>query len=287
MPFWEDSFEYPVVSGSCNGLLCLSSRDQIVIWNPSTRELKHVPPSTIQRPRNVVRITFGRIDLWCDDKSGEYKLIRYITNHVLDNFCPFDDELDWINQVEIYCLNSNSWREICHPNTFASRLTTFGDLENGLFNWRGTEAPRQGIISFDFINESFTEIAPPEFGEEDYQWRFVERSDGPMTLIAYPFHGENRVFDLWVNKNGWIKELNFGPLSGIKSPLGTWIHGKLFFESKDGELLLIDVQTGEMKNFGIFAKPRTLHVILYVESLVPVYGETEQRQGILREIIHQ
>ncbi|KAH1091747.1 hypothetical protein J1N35_019004 [Gossypium stocksii] len=48
LPFFKNAI--PFVYGACHGLLCLqeTSTNKAAIWNPSTREFKILPPSSIQ-----------------------------------------------------------------------------------------------------------------------------------------------------------------------------------------------------------------------------------------------
>ncbi|KAK8334349.1 hypothetical protein V6Z11_A10G270200 [Gossypium hirsutum] len=61
LPFFKTAV--PSVHGACDGLLCLqeSSTDKAAIWNPSTREFKILPPSSIQCPPYFSSIQEGPI----------------------------------------------------------------------------------------------------------------------------------------------------------------------------------------------------------------------------------
>ncbi|KAE7995650.1 hypothetical protein FH972_000424 [Carpinus fangiana] len=73
------------VEGSCNGLVCLHamSSDEIVIWNPATRETKVVPESNFPRclPAGY-KIIIDNIQFGFDAKTNDYKIINLLT--------PFD-----------------------------------------------------------------------------------------------------------------------------------------------------------------------------------------------------
>ena len=50
VPFMENFWYTPVVSGPYNGLLCLHVADKVALWNPSTREFKILPQSNALLP---------------------------------------------------------------------------------------------------------------------------------------------------------------------------------------------------------------------------------------------
>ncbi|PPE02904.1 hypothetical protein GOBAR_DD00064 [Gossypium barbadense] len=74
LPFFEDCWYAPVVSGPCNGLLCLHDADKVALWNPSTREFKSLPQSTVQRPPSVDSTSFDCFGIGFDSQSGDYKV---------------------------------------------------------------------------------------------------------------------------------------------------------------------------------------------------------------------
>ena len=45
-----DSLDRAVISGSCNGLLCLSKQKDVALWNPSTRKYKKLPDTPMEFP---------------------------------------------------------------------------------------------------------------------------------------------------------------------------------------------------------------------------------------------
>ncbi|MFQ6647116.1 hypothetical protein Gotur_019251, partial [Gossypium turneri] len=81
--------DIPSVYGACHGLLCLldPSKDKAAIWNPSTREFKILPPSSIQRPPNfspfeetyltLDDVSFNDAAFGFDSKTDDYKVIRF------------------------------------------------------------------------------------------------------------------------------------------------------------------------------------------------------------------
>ncbi|KAK8486079.1 hypothetical protein V6N12_012447 [Hibiscus sabdariffa] len=50
LPFFDDNWHRPLVYGHCNGILCLVGEDKLALWNPSIRQFKILPESSVQRP---------------------------------------------------------------------------------------------------------------------------------------------------------------------------------------------------------------------------------------------
>ncbi|MBA0628570.1 hypothetical protein Godav_023285, partial [Gossypium davidsonii] len=59
-------------------------------------------------------------------------------------------------------------------------------------------------------------------------------------------------------------------------------NGELFLETSDNELLLFDPSTGELKNLGIHPNKGPVHILTYVESLVPISERLEEEEAIIR-----
>ncbi|XWS73990.1 hypothetical protein CRYUN_Cryun02cG0176900 [Craigia yunnanensis] len=123
------------VSGPCNGLLCLhnpSSHDdgKVALWNPSTREFKSLPQSTVQCPPSVDITSFGCLGFGFDSKSEDYKV-----------------EIS-VPEVEVY--------------PFGSVL--FNNYINGFYYWDAIEYSDDLILSFDMANEKFSTLPLPNFG---------------------------------------------------------------------------------------------------------------------------
>jgi hypothetical protein len=98
-----------LVLGPCNGIFCFAATllkgtemepsddyDQIVLWNPATRESKKLPQ--FHRPQDETDPVYD-FGLGFDPKTNDYKVIRILT---------FSSQCE----VAVYSLRSDSWRVI-------------------------------------------------------------------------------------------------------------------------------------------------------------------------------
>lgn len=73
-------FSWYEVIGSCGGVVCLESWDDVVFWNPTTNKVKFMPPSELDRPDpaeihpslSMGAFTFTR-GFGFDSESNDYK----------------------------------------------------------------------------------------------------------------------------------------------------------------------------------------------------------------------
>ncbi|XP_039033093.1 putative F-box protein At3g16210 [Hibiscus syriacus] len=118
LPFFDNFVHAPLVLGLCNGILCLVERvvgHNVALWNPSTREFKIHPQSTVQRPPGLLEFSsFDCFGFGYDSQTDDFKVVRFVTYYFEENL---DEGLmvDWNNQVELYSLKSDSWKEISFP----------------------------------------------------------------------------------------------------------------------------------------------------------------------------
>ncbi|MBA0672006.1 hypothetical protein Goklo_007364 [Gossypium klotzschianum] len=85
----------PYVWGARHGLFCLHSPcmddTEVAIWNPSTREFKILPPSSVQRPTypgltcDFVHFDYGAFGF--DSKTDDYKFILFVTLSFVGSEC--------------------------------------------------------------------------------------------------------------------------------------------------------------------------------------------------------
>ncbi|XP_039045562.1 F-box protein CPR1-like [Hibiscus syriacus] len=231
------------------------------LWNPSTREFKILPQSTVQRPPAIDYTSSDCLGLGYDSETDDFKVVRFVINFFEENL---DEGLmaDWIEQVELYSLKSDSWKEISVP---------------------GASGDYKLILSFDMVNEKFSTLPLPEFGGTLAQC-YLELLDfnGLLGAILYPCEGTDKSFDLWVMNGSWTKQFSVESVPGVERPLGFWKNGEMFLESSDHELVLFDPSTREIKNLGIHADRETMRIVAYVESLVPINGRQEHEESIVR-----
>ncbi|GMI70328.1 hypothetical protein like AT3G06240 [Hibiscus trionum] len=282
LPFFENCWYAPVVDGPCNGILCLHDHDKAALWNPSTREFKILPQSSVQRPPLVDSTSFGCFGFGFDPRTDDYKVVRFVTNYFEEN----EDEglmAFWSHQVELYSLRNDSWKEISVPEVHAYGSPLFNNYINGFYYWQAIRDSDYLILAFDMVDEKFSTLPLPQFGGTLAQY-YLQLLDfnGLLGAIFYPREGTDKSFDLWVMNGSWTKTLSIESVPGVERPLGFWKNGELFLESSDHELVLFDPSTRELKNLGIHAYRETMQIIGYVESLIPINGRSEHEERIVR-----
>ncbi|XVF84191.1 hypothetical protein PTKIN_Ptkin17bG0005700 [Pterospermum kingtungense] len=270
------------VIGSCNGLLCLDDIfGNVVFWNPSTKQCKFLPQSSVQRPPSAIESEFYCTGFGFDPKSEDYKVVRFV------DFSDEDYHDIGINQVELYSLKSDSWKEISYGDVYACS----GLSINGFYYWladgTGSTLSDTFILSFDFANEEFSSLALPDLHipSGPYYLELLEYNGSLAVVIhrdyTYPSSGTKNSFDIWVLNGSWTREFVIESVSGVKRPLGVLKNGDLFFESLNHELLLFDSTTRELKTLGIYGCPKEMQLIPYVESSVPLNGKLELEEHVM------
>ncbi|KAL6137136.1 hypothetical protein ACLB2K_062431 [Fragaria x ananassa] len=144
--FAEDILGRSRILGSCNGLICLQEmmfdgiyRDDIFIWNPSTRATKKVPKHKFTKGS---RRFYG---FGYDANTEDYKLIVGDSNHVADE-----------TKFGIFTLKTGSWRTV-EDFQFVN-LDGQGCFANGALHWLDSKYNFTRIISFDLAKEKCEQL---------------------------------------------------------------------------------------------------------------------------------
>ncbi|XVF69223.1 hypothetical protein PTKIN_Ptkin11bG0063700 [Pterospermum kingtungense] len=282
-PLFETDWHAPIVSGPCNGLFCLYYEGEAALWNPSTREFKFLPQSSVQRHPLVNFTSFGCLGFGFDSKTDDFKVVRFVTYYFDEN----EDESmldDCIRQVELYSLKSDSWKQISCPEAEPYWNSSFNNYINGFYYWQAAGNSDCFVLSFDMANEKFSTLPFPEFGGSLSQC-YLQLLDfnGSLGAIVYPKMGTEESFYLWVMNGSWTRKFSIESVSGVNKPLGFWKKGELFIESSNCELVLFDPALGELKNLDFHAHWKTMQLSAYFESLVPINGRSENEEQIIRQ----
>uniref|UniRef100_A0A5B7AFI7 Putative F-box protein CPR30-like n=1 Tax=Davidia involucrata TaxID=16924 RepID=A0A5B7AFI7_DAVIN len=262
------------ISGSCNGLVCLSIvplASIILLWNPATRVFKHLPPSPIARPQSLpIKVVLG---FGFDPNTNDYKVLRVVY------YCyP-------LSQVELYSLSTNSWKEIKTDMRFLIFESSGSVIFKGRFHWTAVGFQelngREVIVSFDMDDEVFRYIMLPTFRFSDddgdrFRWHLVVFKEC-LGVVVCSKNGHNKKFDIWVmNEYGvtgsWAKYVSFGPYPRINRMLRCGINGEVLLEKDHGELILYDPATETIKDLGSNGVVCWSDVFIHVESLLPIKG---------------
>ncbi|KAH1045520.1 hypothetical protein J1N35_036304 [Gossypium stocksii] len=290
-PFFMHDTAYVWVAR--HGLFCLHSPcmddTEVAIWNPSTREFKILPPSSVQRPIypgltcDSVHFDCGAFEF--DSKTDDYKFIRFVTLSFVDSECETSSG-DGMSQVELYSLKCDSWKEIPSPNYRPFDLCLGNNYLDGIFYWQttmgNTPYEKKMILSFDMANEKFSVSPIPEFVGFYPQNDILEILvfNGSLGVIAYTVERIDMSFDLWVmNGEVWTKKFSIESIPGVVRPLGFWKNGEMFLLNTNYEVVLFDPSTQELKVLGINTyldhHREYVSLFFYVESLIPINGIKE------------
>ncbi|KAI9122477.1 hypothetical protein K1719_006317 [Acacia pycnantha] len=154
---WKPSFMSKLsrtrtrIINSCNGLICVrsdsdassSSGTCLSIWNPATREVRWVPGVIDGDADGVFYFGFGFSPF-----LNDYKIVKIFMSDVN-------------RRVEVYSLNTDTWREIEFGNTEIGRIYHDHASFKGSIFWVAEEM--NGIVSFDLAREVFAFVPVPGF----------------------------------------------------------------------------------------------------------------------------
>jgi molecular chaperone HtpG len=259
-------------SGSVNGILCLLCvmLQNVIMWNPSTKEVKVIPPSPIPIDGRGYR-SFNIHGFGYDPVKDDYKLLRHVQN--VESYKRF-----W----EIYSLRSNSWRklDVDMPNECRARIVQL--YMDGLSHWmcKSETHNENYLLSFDWSNEVFiTTPIPSDMNDDmnDYRlvWSRLLLLNGSIALILK--HKETATFHISILgelgvKESWTKIFIVGPLPSLEQLVGMGKKGDMFFKKKDGELVWFDLNTHIIKDLGVFTHSYYCKVVIHKENLISFEG---------------
>ncbi|XP_016453125.2 F-box/kelch-repeat protein At3g06240-like, partial [Nicotiana tabacum] len=217
----------------------------MALWNPSTREVRHLPHHKIQYTHCGFRL---------DPLTNDYKVVYY-------NFHCGEYEY-----AAVYSCSTDSCRNITPKIKFysygRSLHESYGTAYlNGAYYWLLSEGLKYSIVLFDFSNEVFEEIEGPD----DISFSSLILLDDSVALL--PFYG-NCVHDIWVmiQPGVWNKRFTFQCFTYPR----TWYSSCLILVTKRSRLVSYNVRTTKTRRLG-FCHPvlrRNCGVYVYKESLV-------------------
>jgi len=152
--------------GSCNGILCIAGyqKTSVILWNPSIRKFKELPPHPFKKTRWFSRIKtiygFGY-----DSCTDYYKVI------VVSHYEMRNDSGKCVDKIEvmIHTLGTDFWRSIQDFPFGGVPVEQSGHFVSGKINWLASKHwLRESscfIVSLDLGNESYREILQPDYGE--------------------------------------------------------------------------------------------------------------------------
>ena len=206
----------------CNGIICIANflGCHIVLWNPATRELKHLPdPCSHNRILNgLTKVGFGY-----DYIDNVYKVVRVFRR--LGTF-----------KAEVYTLGLDAWRDV-EVNQVVESFNEYPAHTKvvhckGFYYWLACKTPTpnlrvmQMIHSFDMHKEKFDTIPLPDIVQSREfstacRISLTEWNES-FALIYIPGKERNqgKSIDIWVlhdsseghrNSPSWTKQLSLDP----------------------------------------------------------------------------
>ncbi|KAF3433265.1 hypothetical protein FNV43_RR24367 [Rhamnella rubrinervis] len=273
------------VKGHCDGILCLVINDGakglLVVYNPSIREYRRLPP-----PRNFrsTREVFG---IGYDSSIGDYKIVRVPSMYCRVK-CP-----GYIPRVEILTLKSNSWRTLPDHDTppyFVEHIFQATNVNGGLY-WlcEDRDASKCVILRFDLVEEKF-KVVPP--GPDDFNWSITWLGSLRDSLCVIHSQRMSHVH-IWSTKDDetWTKLITIPTFPGPNFSVSSFRYTPLCY-TKTGALLMrvrgegfVVYEPGEnrFRQLQVRGADHHLQEIVYYESLVSPYGGNVNESASDRE----
>ncbi|XP_026377741.1 F-box/kelch-repeat protein At3g06240-like [Papaver somniferum] len=238
--------------GSCNGLICVGvftgkserdKRNNICIWNPTTREYKRIPIPLNDfclrdQYENVRRSHRAKYGFGYDRNLEDYKLVRVVGYKQTGS-----------SKIRFYGLGSDSWRNIqTIPYSFDFGSTKCsGFLFNGALHWLGTgeETSSEVVVSFDISSERTMDVPLPEMHVPQPEGIALLKTVGVLgdcLCLTCVFPGLR--IDIWVLQNygardSWTKQFTINPdVSERVRNLFWWNCWKPISVFQNGEILM-------------------------------------------------
>ncbi|MCD9641734.1 hypothetical protein HAX54_028161 [Datura stramonium] len=274
--------DYPVKSpgcvtqfiGSCDGLVCLSVENSLILWNPSTRIWKEIP----KEPPFMNQDCFFTYGFGYDEWNDDYKLVLVYSSKNKNSE----------NEVKVYSLKANSWKGI---KSFHSGYvySNSGVLVNGVVHWDTRPHPdfngcHHSIVSFDLATEKQGKLDLPSYHEhEDVHWDLM--SSGDQSLFGFCHCESQGEVDIWVMKEYGVEE-SWTKFASVAYYVIPGIFYLPLYINKDGDVLLINGQSLVLFNtrnnmckdlqIHIPDTRRRIDLATYNESLVsPVFDDED------------
>ncbi|KAK8281192.1 hypothetical protein V6Z11_D09G225500 [Gossypium hirsutum] len=205
------------IVGSCNGLVCITIRENtVLLLNPTLRVSKRLPDIGFKKRRGYTVYGFG-----FDASVDDYKVVGV--------FC-------YPGIVKVYSLRANCWRRI-QDFPFEVFSNEAGKHVDGTLNW-AVFSGQDGdfsIVSLDLAQETYKEVTQPCYGD-GVDERTLGVLDGYLcVLCSYrKLYAEVWVMKEYGKRESWTKLVSI--------PYLPYERSEMFLTpvsvSKSGEILL-------------------------------------------------
>ncbi|KAJ4713972.1 F-box protein [Melia azedarach] len=258
--------EAVAIVGPYDGIFCLFRCNTfITLWNIATKEYRVLPKCKVLLP-HYTTIQDTDVAFGFDFSCNAYKLVSILT--LWDKKRRLQYEL---SHIVVYNLSTNSWRGYKGFEMKYYYMNYRGNSTclNGVCYWIVLEDfDSKVILSFDMKDEVFQEIKTP-CNPKSTLGELALFNDSLSLLVL---DEKEKCFDLWLMKERcWTKQFTVGPLLEVYEPLALWKKDSFFVESSNGELLLYDTSTQEMRDLGL--RCLWFSIYIYRESLITLKGE--------------
>ncbi|CAO2814874.1 unnamed protein product [Amaranthus hypochondriacus] len=257
------------ICGPCNGIYYLyeQSYNLRALWNPTMNKFKYLPKVMSFKhnlPPNTKYLGLEVNGLGLDPLTGDYKVavigIRKTANEANVVMCSLS--------VFVYSLSTDSWR-------YCGDLARIDFMDtnrcymyvNGWYYWLGSYNNLTSfmIVAFNMGTDTFIEMDVPDYAQPSS--KVLAIYDDSLAFLS--LHDEEKVLDVWTFGNGcWTKKLTLGPLLHIWNPVGHWKDNLIVLENRDCKLVLIDLDSQELKDLDFGVHFKCYGVFAYMESLV-------------------
>lgn len=286
LPDYDSGFNI-LGSGSVNGILCLlcTFMMNIILWNPTTKEFKLIPPSPLKSGPHW--------QVWDDHKAfgydrvkDDYKVLRHLGFSQKADCDP--DVLPWEDISfdstiwEVYSLRSNSWKKL-DVDMDQEAMGYIQLYMDGLSHWmckRWETNDEAYLLSFDWGNEVFLTTPTPSYmdGIFDNVCNCLVLLNGYVALILNYKETDTlhiSILGKFDVKESWTKIFTVGPLPCLEYLIGAGKKGEMLVaKKKDGEHVhgehaWFDLNTQMIEDLGVNTYDFALvnHIVIFKTHL--------------------
>ncbi|TMW83773.1 hypothetical protein EJD97_000757 [Solanum chilense] len=267
---------------SNHGLIALMEHRTTILFNVSTRNYRHLPPSPFQIPKGFYQsIKSGGFGY--DSVVNDFKVFRISEVYTEDRYgYPEDGE----TQVEVYELGIDIWRKLDHVDQELPILFWLNSSMSykGAYHWIASVAGANTILCFDMTTEFFRNIEMPNTSKylkgTLYSLQLLNES---LSLLCYPCLASGTdpttdLMEIWIMKEyniyeSWIRKYTIIGLP-TENPLVVWKDYILLFQSNSGYLISYDLKQDEINELNILGCQKSMRAIIYKEFLTPIQRQS-------------
>ncbi|GMY35147.1 F-box protein CPR1-like [Fagus crenata] len=265
------------IVGSCNGLLCINpciypKNNGLVLWNPSTRELRELPGTPIEFPTRSHKCLSTLYGFGYDSFADDYKLVRVVA---------FATE-SYETEVKLYSLRTNSWKRI-EDFPYSVPNKCHGIFVSGALHWLVSSEDdlvcTYFVTSLDLAEEKYGLLQLPDY-ESGQSYCEIGVLGGCLCMYRFV---SDITFEVWFMREygmieSWTKfSITVPHITGLEN----FVHVKPLCCTENGQIIL---RVGRKKLVMYSPKEELFRYLLfhgmsehsvavtYVESLVSPYN---------------